>query len=368
MQISFRFVPMGTVAPATVTENEIWLDVGNRAAPQVLDHHGGDTVAKSATQLVYEKYQKFILSPLMDQREVVIVLHESPDLDAIAAAWLTKKIIDTKKLPVENFTIQTIVQIVSENDQGIVKTDDPVSCWPIVMRTILSTDFNSKNDQIKLDEGCNLLEETLRQLKIGANLTDISAKIITPSASEAISSAEKMYEQDISNARIFQAYLPQRNPNISKKKYALADGISVTNPKSTLFKELARGDKMNSPQKQGFPLLLLIKTYPVKTTRILQRYIISTNPLTGFHLEGLGRRLEELEQKKEKNIGFPVLPGRERVEKGKGRHGYNVKSPWYDGRGHNFTIVDSPAVTVNGQNIYSSCLSLEQVMKAFTEI
>ncbi len=39
INLSFRFVPMGTVAPEIIPENEIWLDVANRAAIQVFDHH-----------------------------------------------------------------------------------------------------------------------------------------------------------------------------------------------------------------------------------------------------------------------------------------------------------------------------------------
>ena len=34
-----------------------------------------------------------------------------------------------------------------------------------------------------------------------------------------------------------------------------------------------------------------------------------------------------------------------------------MTSPWYNGRGHHFTIIDSPAVTVGGQKLYASSLT-----------
>ena len=55
--------------------------------------------------------------------------------------------------------------------------------------------------------------------------------------------------------------------------------------------------------------------------------------------------------------GESLLPSQERIGTGSGRHGYNVTSPWYNGRGHHFTIIDSPAVTVGGQKLYASSLT-----------
>jgi len=86
--------------------------------------------------------------------------------------------------------------------------------------------------------------------------------------------------------------------------------------------------------------------------------------MTGFNLNGLGWLLEQLEQEAENRSQFPLLPGRNRVSPGTGRFGYNVVSPWYDGRGHNYTIVDSPAVTFNNQEICGSALPEEDVLAA----
>jgi len=94
----------------------------------------------------------------------------------------------------------------------------------------------------------------------------------------------------------------------------------------------------------------------------LSRYVLSTNPATHFHLQGLGKMLEQREQDFEnQQEEDPLLSGRERVGLGEGRHGYNVASPWYDGRGHNFTIIDCPGVVVEEQTIYASALSATEI-------
>ena len=98
--------------------------------------------------------------------------------------------------------------------------------------------------------------------------------------------------------------------------------------------------------------------------RTLKRYIISTDPLSGFHLKGLGAKLEKLEQIKEESMGLPLLKGRERLSKELGRYGYKIKAVWYDGRGHNYTIVDSPAIENKGEIYCVSCLTIEEIKSA----
>ena len=142
-----------------------------------------------------------------------------------------------------------------------------------------------------------------------------------------------------------------------KKGLDLADALYLEDPSSILFKELARGDKRRSPSKKGFALLLISRAVPEATDRTMRRYIASTDPQSPFHLRGLGALLEQREQEKEADIGLHLLPGRERLGQGKGRHGYGVTSPWYDGRGHGYTIVDSPAVQISGRSVCASCLT-----------
>jgi hypothetical protein len=51
----------------------------------------------------------------------------------------------------------------------------------------------------------------------------------------------------------------------------------------------------------------------------------------------------------------------------RGRHGYNVVSPWYDGRGHQFTIIDSPSIQVEGRSCLASALTTRDVQEVLWE-
>ena len=71
-EFSFRFVPSGTVAPEILTENEVWLDVGNRANSRVLDHHGGDTEAHSASELVLHQFDRLVQPYISANKEIIL--------------------------------------------------------------------------------------------------------------------------------------------------------------------------------------------------------------------------------------------------------------------------------------------------------
>jgi len=375
MKIDYRFVPYGTTAPYPVTKNELWLDVGDRSAPQVLDHHGGDTTAKSAFELIVNRYKEFIVSPLSGAKDITFVLHTSPDLDAICSAWLAIKILTLPDTIDTKDSLKTIERVVSENDQGLVNTNDPKSNWAIVMRMLLLIECSKSDDFSKLQAGLEFVEKTYVLLEKGGSLEYAAEKMISPKIENALEQAKTLYENDISKSDIFQVVLPKTEPvfneelfsrkqtNMIKKKKN-ADAVILHNPESILFKELARWDLTNSPQKQGFDLLIVSKDVNILKDRTLKRYIISTDPLSGFYLKGLGAKLEKLEQIKEESMGLPLLKGREILGKGLGRYGNNIKAAWYDGSGHNYTIVDSPAIENNGKFYCVSCLTIEEIKAA----
>ena len=75
--LRYRFEPMGSVAPTPLPKDELWLDVGNRAAPGVLDHHGGDTDVWSASELVLSQHEELIPEAIRSAPSVPVPLHWS---------------------------------------------------------------------------------------------------------------------------------------------------------------------------------------------------------------------------------------------------------------------------------------------------
>ena len=374
-QFQYQFVAAGTVASPNLPDNEIWLDVGNRAAPGVLDHHGGDTDALSASELAFHRFDQLVRSHISAEPVITLTLHTKPDLDAICAAWLVTQAVD-QPLPIQTHQVLSpLIDMVSANDQGLVQTQQPASCWTVVFQERMKQELPpSASDKERVGLGFQLLNQTLEGLSNGQSLEYIAGQLITSAVESSLAESENTYLQDLENGERFQVYLPTQKSEITSMqkpiapppatgaKARLVDGLYLKNPSSTLFRELARGDRERSPLGQGFSFMVVQHDLQHSHhQQPLSRYILSTNPITDFHLQGLGRMLELHEQEAENRQQNTLLPGRERVGDGKGRHGYNVVSPWYDGRGHNFTIIDCPGVTIDQQILYASRLSATEI-------
>jgi len=367
---------MGTSAPSELPLNELWLDVGNRVGPMVLDNHSGEAEAMSSSQLVIGYFDDYIRRYVRPELDITIVLHSEPDLDAVCSAWLVKKGLFEDLQIYNNPYIQLMVDSVSENDQGAIRTDDPLSCWPIVMREIIGGRDTKKFDVKIIEEWFDLLDKSLGYLKQGKSLSEAASLLVTPKIKLKLNIERLDYIHDIDNCIVFQIMLPFQAAILTDSNgdgdyfrasdRILCDALVVINPMSSLFKEFARNDKVNSPQKKGFQLLITCFDIELSDHRRFHRYIISTDPIAGVNLRGLGERLERKEQEKEEKLGLPLLPGRERTTDGTGRFGWNVKSPWYDGRGHNFTIIDSPSINLDN-GVCLSQLDLFEVLDTVWE-
>jgi hypothetical protein len=96
----------------------------------------------------------------------------------------------------------------------------------------------------------------------------------------------------------------------------------------SFFKDWARTDAERCPASDGFGVLC------VWVSRPKPRAIISVRPDLDARLLGLGALLDAAE------TAARAGTGRERS--GPPRPGYDNSDPWYDGRAHHDTIVDSP--------------------------
>jgi len=75
--------------------------------------------------------------------------------------------------------------------------------------------------------------------------------------------------------------------------------------------------------------------------------VISIGPESGYTLKGLGLYLKKLEQKKRewqdvRNEGPPRYQDVDEERNLLVDPLFSSSDPWYDGRGHNYTIVDAP--------------------------
>lgn len=133
-----------------------------------------------------------------------------------------------------------------------------------------------------------------------------------------------VYLKDLERSKQMQFSIPLKNSKGSGE----VDALLIENPKSLLFRSWERGDNQHSPKGKGFPMLVVNYNH--------ERYVISVDPQSPYHLKGIGELLEVAEIKKRELLG--------RKRQGELRPGYSSPDPWYDGRNslHNFTIIDTP--------------------------
>jgi len=376
-EVAYRYVPMGTTAPDPVPSDELWLDVGNRAGPGVLDHHGGDTDAWSAADIVLRHHREMIGAHVRDAAAVTFVLHGSPDADSVCAAWMARHVLLHGDLPGPPAAVGEIVRRVSENDQGYVRAQVPRESWIIIFRTYLRQELGDSPTAGEMESAFRILDKTSQCSSQGVDLDACVEEMLTVRVRKVLLRAERDYQDDVSRSSQFQVRLPRDDvmtddprsvPRPSPDTWTVADGVFVENPTSALFRELARGDTANSQSGSGFAFMFVsMDDDDITGSGSLARHILSTNPSAGLHLQGLGATLEAREQQREDELGGSLRNSRRRVPDGEGRHGYNVESPWYDGRGHHFTIVDSPAIDGDRTHVCGSVLSSDDVLDALWE-
>lgn len=379
-EIRLGFVDFGVtvVPPGGTSESrggrilapgDVFLDVGNDCSERILDHHHRPDEYDSATRLATARYDDLVGKPLDGwSGPISLFTHRMPDLDGCAAMFYVHARLSGTPLPEAAWN--RVVDMVSENDQGYLIP--PVErSFPIIFRALISCfalQHREDPEAFVRDAAFPLIRECVAaevgQDGAGTLWERLRGRPEWRTIRMLLERAQADYEDDRRRGRTLQIHLPRREsapaplghgpkasmrssesfapPPRSREKWAQIDGMVLSNPQSLLFKELCRTDKEHSPQGRGFPLMLVHRS-----TGGAHQHIVSTDPVAGVSLQGLGALLEAAEK------AFEADPTRcrkngdgahtERERETPGRHGYGVADPWYDGRGHDFTIIDNPA-------------------------
>jgi len=289
----YNFIDAGSTAKEQL--NTLYLDVGNNLRKGIVDHHQLIDIQKSATRLVYEN-PKFISNKID-----TITLHKSPDLDCIASSYLSDyyiknnyfpkfseklcKFIDRVDFGLSTKNIINLASIFSliknecKDDNEIVKKGHEL------IKDFAKYDFDSENYPIKYYKYASQLQDDL-----------------------------SIFKNDLEHSNTILSTLYNRFLNIPET----VQGLILFKPESKLFKYWARDS--------GYDLLI------VKWSN--QRVVISLKGDSSFTLKGIGDTLNKLEQLERDKLNIFINEPN--------RVGYDIPDPWYDGRAHNYTIIDSP--------------------------
>lgn len=349
-EVRFEFVGPGHTAPAeTFKDDRLYLDVGNALRAGVIDNHHLGCVARSSASLVLN-CPHFVRDAVNSWRSgsdpFTIVLHIHPDLDAAAAAYLAMLYLREGKFPP---AAQILCNYVDRIDQGypgmsatnpfslyaahlqlgdrLSKTLQGEQLWREWMKHSLKTIHVVMQDYAKAQRSI---------LEIDAfALADVFGAEDRRAVEQDVLRYRKKIELPATATRRVQLRLPGAMGDIREVPALIVR--DVQNPSDpervTYFKDWARSE--------GF---LAMSVYHRDAGKEVPRAILSVDPRAEAILEGLGEVLERAEVVKrlKEHTRDARLFDTTTGERLPDRPGYTNPDPWYDGRDHGYTIVDSP--------------------------
>ena len=297
----YKFIPPGSIANRK--EKELYLDVGNKLEYGVIDHHQLN-IQKSATTLTFENPK------LIPKNTETIIVHQNTDLDCVASSYLAEYYIKCNKFP--DFA-RDLCEFVDIIDFG----KKPKSF--INLNSLFMLIKDGLDDEEAIKKGHQLIEE-LSKIGFEGKFPEKYKQY-----EEKIKNDYKIFEEDLKNSKVISCEIIRRDGKKEKIK-----GLVLFKPKSLFFKYFARDI--------GYELLI------VKWSD--KRVVISLKPDSFYTLKEVGEKLNKAEKLKREKLKIKLNEPN--------RPGYDMPDPWYDGRGHNYTIVDSPRM--------GTFLSLEEIL------
>jgi predicted Ser/Thr protein kinase len=335
--VRYEFVGFGATAPAEVRDR-VYLDAGNGLRAGVLDHHHGVGSAHSATRLV-TLHPGLVPAGVTAGGTATVVLHEDPDLDCVAASYLAAALLTSGSVPPGADELAAYLDRANSGEpmfsfrrpytlyaaymtlarRLMVEIADPAKRWEAATRGghFLIDYVLSKASGRPLD-AVNAFDSPVMTLTDRLEMTDDAQRY------------ERKLAEPATRARVAELTLPTPwGARQAAKALIVRNVQDPGDPEAcTFFKDWARTDDARCPEAKGFEVLCVWMSRP------RPRCIVSVRHGADVCLKGLGAILDAAETAAREGTG------RERV--GPPRPGFDNSDPWYDGRAHRDTIVDSP--------------------------
>ena len=375
----FRFVPVGdTAAPFTDPQDELWLDVGNRLQPGVIDHHQMTGNANSAARLVVE-HPELMTGALRPDRSpedpFTIVLQENVDLDCLASSYLAMRYLSSGTFGISPHALEIFVSYVDRNDQGFLgmSLEHKFTLYAAFYRLKERLLTESPSEEYARGEFVRVSTRLFDFVINAIETADVSLYefdaftcpgLFTEEDRRFMERDKLRYEQSLVDerhrARMGMLELPLRLGGRKRVEALFIRNVAgESGDLSRNFKIWARTDANRAPSCGGFVVLSMFHHHPVRTFCIVSiKPEVGSDPASDVTLRGLGERLEAAERRK--RIETEGVDNRLFDANGnprQNRTGCDHPDPWYDGRGHKYTIVDGP----NGGTVLSPD-EIEQIL------
>jgi len=326
------------------------VDAGDDLRPGVIDHHHLAAYNGSTARLVLA--QPDLVRQAAERvgsadMPLTIVLHEHPDLDCVVSAYLAVSLLTQGQCPVGAESLAAYVDRVDAGYSGM-SLDNPFSvyaaCLFLAHRLVLRA-WESREEM-----WTQLMQEALRVVDFVAtkaardeqSVFEIDAfacpGLFGPRDREEVRQDIERYRRKLADPGTHARRLRLRLPSLFGGAAEVAtllvrDVQNADDPERVLFfKDWARSEFVG------------LCVYHLPSPGGSGRAILSVTPESGVCLRGLGSLLEKEESRKRierdgvDDREIDPLTGQKKPERWPGSNA----DPWYDGRGHNYTIVDAP--------------------------
>jgi serine/threonine protein kinase len=353
------FVGMGEHAsPAQGPTDRLYLDVGNDLRPGVLDHHQLTAYTGSTTGLVLihpELIDAAVVPTRRPGDPFTLVLHEHPDLDCVASAYLATAYLTTGSFPTGCEALGRYVDKVDEGALGLTLSN-PYSLYAAYSALANRLDADSAKTSAErwrasVEGAGRLIDHVLAEVRAGQALLEVDAFACPDLLGEADRAAVRedirCYERKLADPRTHTRQARLRLPGqyggkVTVEALLVRDVQNADDPERVLFfKDWARSDSRRAGNGRGF---LALSVFMSEGAHQVRRCILSLVPDAGASLRGLGALLDQAESERRRQA-YGVDDRATDPATGTAkppRPGYANSDPWYDGRAHGYTIVDSP--------------------------
>jgi serine/threonine protein kinase len=358
--VRFAFAGLGERAPSLLLPaDRLYLDVGNELRVGVIDRHHRWAAHESTTALVLahpELINGCVIPTRRSDAPFVLVLHERPDLDGIAAAHLALSYLATGRYPLG---ARELAEYVDQANQGAIGISEanPYSLYTAFQQLgqkLLHFSWNTNHErwQEYVQRGLALIAFALTEMNERQGPLEMLDAFscpgqLTEEDRQEIQRDRERYRRKLADPRCQARRARLRLPGkaagtVEVEALLVRDVQGPDDPeRCAFFRDWARVDSTNCPDGRGFVALAVF--FP-ECSRQVRRCILSLKPDSGSTFAGLGAILEQAEAERRRQI-FGVddriidpTSGQPRPP----RPGYDNADPWYDGRAHGSTYIDSP--------------------------
>lgn len=388
----YAFLPPGRTVDRLA--DTVFVDVGGRLEPGIVDHHHAAAGSRSSARLIVDHpahvYEHLVApwvaadrtSPVRGRSwKPTLATHGSPDFDAIVSTMLVQSLVEHGEFP-RGF--EELVRYADRVDSGFERPrlpEERLELYPLILmlQNVDGARLATLAGDLDLapppgQPACSVHELVLRLgLHLVGRWLAAAPKAGDPgrTAFEEDPLVRELAGEVERDADRFREAVARYRP-LGKIRVPSSSGQTVPLPASALLAcrcdqvlcvcstpsiafdkiYLRNGFTDASPAISATPLTVIEKPRathseqpPCRPAVARHRWIVSIDPCVEAgqprtSLEGLGASLEWAEQAKREVLGGADA----RKESGETRFAEypGISDPWYDGRGHRWTIVDSP--------------------------